>query len=99
MDTAQQPYVRDDTAVRAWQLVREPFTARAWRRVAYALLAVPVGSGRPVAARARAAFPGRGAVRITAGSGRGGSPEAGPGSSPDRRVAGCPAAGSRDARP
>ncbi|MDQ1029437.1 hypothetical protein QF035_007019 [Streptomyces umbrinus] len=40
MDTAQQPSVRDDAAVRTWQLVREPFTARAWRRVAHAL---PVG--------------------------------------------------------
>ena len=43
MDTVRRAHVRDDTAVRAWQLVREPFTARTWRRVAYALLAVPVG--------------------------------------------------------
>jgi hypothetical protein len=42
MAAAQKPYVRDAAAVRAWQLVREPFTARTWRRVAYALLAVPV---------------------------------------------------------
>jgi hypothetical protein len=52
MAAAQKPYVRDDAAVRAWQLVREPFTARTWRRVAYALLAVPVAlvsllGGRP----------------------------------------------------
>ncbi|WAU79790.1 hypothetical protein O1Q96_08570 [Streptomyces sp. Qhu-G9] len=43
MDTARKPYTRDAAAVRAWRLVREPFTARTWRRVAYALLAVPVG--------------------------------------------------------
>jgi hypothetical protein len=104
MDTTQQPYVRDDTAVRTWQVVREPFTARAWRRVAYALPAVPVGpAGRWQ----------RGLVRrcldversgSPRGAGRGGSPEGpgrsmGPGSSPDLRVAGCPTAGSRDARP
>ncbi|MFF4346578.1 hypothetical protein [Streptomyces sp. NPDC001530] len=46
MATAQKPPpspVRDDTAVRVWWAVREPFTADAWRRVAYALLAFPVG--------------------------------------------------------
>jgi hypothetical protein len=48
MDTVRKPYVRkpyvrDDVAVRVWQFVREPFTVRTWRRVAYALLAVPVG--------------------------------------------------------
>ncbi|WP_406478002.1 hypothetical protein [Streptomyces sp. NBC_01615] len=37
------PGLRDDTAVRAWRLVREPFTADTWRRVAYALLALPLG--------------------------------------------------------
>jgi hypothetical protein len=35
--------VRDDSAVRVWRVVREPFTADTWRRVAYALLAFPVG--------------------------------------------------------
>ncbi|WP_369246434.1 hypothetical protein [Streptomyces sp. R41] len=39
----QPPPVRDDSAVRVWRLVREPFTADTWRRVAYALLAFPVG--------------------------------------------------------
>ncbi|MDQ0952688.1 hypothetical protein QFZ24_006611 [Streptomyces phaeochromogenes] len=108
MDTAQQPYVRDDAAVRTWQLVREPFTARAWGRVAYALPAVPVGPAVGPAGRWQ-----RGLVRrcldversgSPRGAGRGGSPEGpgrstGPGSSPDLRVAGCPDAGSRDARP
>lgn len=37
------PPVRDDTAVRVWRFVREPFRADTWRRVAYALLAFPVG--------------------------------------------------------
>ncbi len=32
MDTTQKPYVRDAAAVRTWQIVREPFTARTWRR-------------------------------------------------------------------
>ncbi|GGN56201.1 hypothetical protein GCM10011579_016980 [Streptomyces albiflavescens] len=35
--------VRDDSAVRVWRVVREPFMADTWRRVAYALLAFPVG--------------------------------------------------------
>jgi hypothetical protein len=39
----QPPPVRDDSAVRVWRIVREPFTAQTWRRVAYALLAFPVG--------------------------------------------------------
>ncbi|MFE7032223.1 hypothetical protein ACFU9Y_18075 [Streptomyces sp. NPDC057621] len=52
MDTAREPHagkahtgkahLQDRVPVRARQLVREPFTARTWRRVAYALLAVPV---------------------------------------------------------
>ncbi|MEU9211664.1 hypothetical protein AB0D27_27910 [Streptomyces sp. NPDC048415] len=37
------PPVRDDTAVRVWRFVREPFRADTWRRVGYALLAFPVG--------------------------------------------------------
>jgi hypothetical protein len=40
---SQPPPPRDDSAVRAWLLVREAFTAGTWRRVAYALLAFPVG--------------------------------------------------------
>ncbi|MGW6014576.1 hypothetical protein [Streptomyces sp. NPDC055210] len=48
MDTAREPHAgkapaRGRVAVRARQLVREPFTARTWRQVAYALPAVPVG--------------------------------------------------------
>ncbi|GAA4999324.1 hypothetical protein [Streptomyces siamensis] len=39
----QPPPAHDDTAVRVWRFVREPFTAGTWRRVAYALLAFPVG--------------------------------------------------------
>ncbi|MFE2962430.1 hypothetical protein ACFXKC_01850 [Streptomyces sp. NPDC059340] len=39
----QPPPPRDESAVRAWLLVREAFTAGTWRRVAYALLAFPVG--------------------------------------------------------
>ncbi|MFE7072335.1 sensor domain-containing protein [Streptomyces sp. NPDC057620] len=52
MDTAREPHAgkahagkahfQDRVPARARQLVREPFTARTWRRVAYALLAVPV---------------------------------------------------------
>ncbi|MCZ0998882.1 hypothetical protein O1M63_13345 [Streptomyces mirabilis] len=37
------PPPRDDSAVRTWLFVREAFTAGTWRRVAYALLAFPVG--------------------------------------------------------
>jgi hypothetical protein len=40
---APLPPSRDDSAVRAWLFVREAFTAGTWRRVAYALLAFPVG--------------------------------------------------------
>lgn len=39
----QPPPARDDSAVRVWRVVREPFTEGTWRRVAYALLAFPVG--------------------------------------------------------
>ncbi|MFI0961980.1 hypothetical protein ACH4S8_11330 [Streptomyces sp. NPDC021080] len=35
--------VRDEASVRVWRMVREPFRADTWRRVAYALLALPVG--------------------------------------------------------
>ncbi|MET7699761.1 sensor domain-containing protein [Streptomyces sp. NPDC005485] len=35
--------VRDTASLRAWRLVREPFTAGTWRRAGYALLALPVG--------------------------------------------------------
>ena len=35
--------VGDPGALHVWQFVREPFTAATWRRVAYALLAFPVG--------------------------------------------------------
>ncbi|MFF1702652.1 hypothetical protein [Streptomyces sp. NPDC058252] len=35
--------VRDEPAVRVWRFVREPFEADTWRRVAYALLAFPLG--------------------------------------------------------
>ncbi|MET7984311.1 hypothetical protein [Streptomyces sp. NPDC005281] len=35
--------VRDEASVRVWRFVREPFRADTWRRVAYALLALPVG--------------------------------------------------------
>ncbi|WRZ93058.1 hypothetical protein OHB54_30835 [Streptomyces sp. NBC_01007] len=34
---------RDETSVRVWRFVREPFAADTWRRVAYALSALPVG--------------------------------------------------------
>jgi len=46
MATAQETRpvpVRDAAAVRVRWLVREPFTADTWRRIAYALLALPVG--------------------------------------------------------
>ncbi|WP_328496508.1 hypothetical protein OHS59_30250 [Streptomyces sp. NBC_00414] len=77
MDTVREPpvrkpYVRDDLAVRAWQLVREPFTAGTWRRVAYALLAVPVAlAAVPVAllgGRAAAGRWQRGLVRRLLGT-------------------------------
>ncbi|GAA5070193.1 sensor domain-containing protein [Streptomyces similanensis] len=35
--------VRDSAAVRVRRVLREPFTAAAWRRVAYAVLALPTG--------------------------------------------------------
>lgn len=40
---SQRPPLHDDSAVRAWLIVREAFTADTWRRVAYALLAFPIG--------------------------------------------------------
>lgn len=43
MVTARDLPVHDTASIRAWQLVREPFTAATWRRSAYAVLALPVG--------------------------------------------------------
>ncbi|MFD4553029.1 hypothetical protein ACFWP5_01690 [Streptomyces sp. NPDC058469] len=40
---ARHPAPADTLSVRAWHLVRAPFTATTWRRTAYALLALPVG--------------------------------------------------------
>ncbi|WP_406126785.1 hypothetical protein [Streptomyces sp. NBC_00989] len=42
-DLPTRPAAPDTLSVRAWRLVREPFTATTWRRTAYALLALPLG--------------------------------------------------------
>jgi hypothetical protein len=42
MATVRNLPIDDTASLRAWRLVREPFTAATWRRVAYALLALPV---------------------------------------------------------
>jgi hypothetical protein len=39
----RQAPARDEASVRVWRFVREPFRADTWRRVAYALVALPVG--------------------------------------------------------
>ncbi|MFD0308399.1 hypothetical protein [Streptomyces sp. NPDC127119] len=66
MDIAREPHagkahVRDRVPVRARQLVREPFTARTRRRVAYAPPAVPVAllGGRAAAGRRQRDLVGR----------------------------------------
>ncbi|WP_326730406.1 hypothetical protein [Streptomyces phaeochromogenes] len=51
MDTAQQPYVRDDAAVRTWQLVR--------RFLAVELSGPPRGAGSPEARPQVAPMPDR----------------------------------------
>jgi hypothetical protein len=43
MEAVRDVPVRDSAAVRVWRIVREPFTAATWRRLAYAALVLPVG--------------------------------------------------------